>query len=105
MPAAQTLFDTLAGGFGHGVDRPALNAFVANSQAANGLRTAQTDEALNNAQMQQEEMNAHADLENSLASVTGDDGKPILGRSQAHLVANKLKGHFGNAQVVMQALR
>jgi hypothetical protein len=105
MADSSSLFDTLAGAFGHGVDRPALNAFVANSQATNGLRTAQTDEALNNAQMQQEEMQAHSDLENSLSSVTGDDGKPLLQPSAAHLVANELKGHFGNAQNVMQALR
>lgn len=105
MANSQSLFDTLAGGFGHGVDRPALESFVANSQSINGLRTAQTEEALNNAQKQQEEMQAHADLENSLSSVTGDDGKPILAPSQAHLVANELKGHFGNAQQVMEALR
>lgn len=105
MADSQSLFDTLAGSFGHGVDRPGLNAFVANSQAMNGLRTAQTDEALNNAQLQQEEMQAHSDLESSLSSVTGDDGKPLLQPSAAHLVANELKGHYGTAQGVMQALR
>jgi hypothetical protein len=105
MASSQSLFDTLAGGFGHGVDRPALNAFVANSQSVNGLRSAQTEEALNNAQKQQEEMQAHSDLENSLASTLGDDGKPLLQPSQAHLVANELKGHFGSAQQVMQAFR
>jgi hypothetical protein len=105
MPGSQSLFDTLAGGFGHGVDRPALESFVANSQSINGLRTAQTEEALNNAQKQQEEMQAHADLESSLAGVVGDDGKPLLAPSQAHLVANELKGHFGDAKNVMEALR
>jgi hypothetical protein len=105
MAGTQSLFDTLAGGFGHGVDRPALESFVANSQSMNGLRTAQTEEALNNAQKQQEEMQAHADLENSLASTLGDDGKPLLAPSQAHLVANELKGHFGDAKTVMEALR
>lgn len=105
MAGTQSLFDTLAGGFGHGVDRPALNAFVANSQATNGLRTAQTEEALNNAAMQQEEMQAHADLESSLMKVTGDDGKPLLTPSAAHLQAQELIGHFGDAKTVMQAYR
>lgn len=103
--AGQTLFDTLAGGFGHGVDRPGLESFVANSQATNGLRTAQTEEALNNAAKQQEEMQAHADLESSLSSVLGDDGKPLLSPSQAHLVKNELVGGYGTAQNVMQSLR
>lgn len=105
MAGSQSLFDTLAGGFGHGVDRPALESFVANSQSMNGLRSAQTEEALNNAQKQQEEMQAHADLEGSLAGVLGDDGKPLLAPSQVKLVANEMKGHFGDAKSVMQALR
>ena len=103
--AAESLFDTLAGSFGHGVDRPALNAFVANSQATNGLRSAQTEEALNNAQLKQEELQAHQGLESSLAGVTGDDGQPLLRGSQVKLVANELKGHFGDAKSVMEALR
>jgi hypothetical protein len=105
MANPQSLFDTLAGGFGHGVDRPGLNAFVANSQSINGLRTAQTEEALTNAQKQQEEMQAHADLENSLASVKGDDGQPLLTPSAAHLQAKEMIGHFGDAKSVMQAYR
>lgn len=103
--AQQDLFDTLAGSFGHGVDRGALNAFVANSQSLNGLRTAQTEEALNNATKQQEEMQAHSELESSLSQVLGDDGKPLLTPSGAHLVATELKGHFGDAKTVMEALR
>lgn len=103
--ASQSLGDVLAGAFGRGVDRPALQAFVANSQATNGLRSAQTEEAMNNAQMQQEEMQAHGDLENSLTGALGDDGKPLLSPSGAHLVANELVGHFGDAKSVMQAYR
>jgi hypothetical protein len=105
MSDSQSLFDTLSGSFGHGVDRPALNAFVANSQARNALVSAQTDEAMNNAQKQQEEMQAHAALESSLQGVLGDDGKPLLTPSAARNVANELKGHFGNAQQVMAAHR
>jgi hypothetical protein len=101
----QTLFDTLAGSFGHGVDRPALNAFVANSQSGNALRSAQTEEAMNNAQAQQEQMQAHSDLENSLAGTLGDDGKPLLNPSAAHLVATELVGKFGDAKTVMEAFR
>lgn len=100
---SQSLFDTLAGGFGHGVDRPALNSFVANSQTLNGLRTAQTDEAIGNAQKIQDESHARAQLENNLANVVGDDGKPLHNPSQAKLLASEMIGHFGNAKEVLDA--
>lgn len=101
----QSLFDTLAGGFtpGGGVNRPGLNAFVANSQAMNGLRTAQTDEAIGNAQKLQDETAARSQLENNLANVVGDDGKPLHNRSQAKLLASEMIGHFGNAKEVLDA--
>lgn len=105
MANGQALGDTLAGAFGHGVDRPALNAYVATSQAQNGLRSAQTDLALNNAQLQQEELQAHSELENSLMGVKGDDGNPLLQPSAAHLVATELKGKYGDAKTVMEAFR
>jgi hypothetical protein len=103
--AAQDLFDTLSGAFGHGVDRPALNAFVANSQATNGLRSAQTTEALNNAQQQQEEQQARSTLESTIAGVLGDDGKPLVSPSAARFVAQEQIAKMGSAQQVMAALR
>lgn len=102
---AQDLFDTLSGAFGHPIDRPGINAAVANSQSLNGLRTAQTNEAMLNAQLKMEELAAHGDLENSLQGVTGQDGKPMLQPSEAHLVAKELIGKFGDAKTVMEALR
>lgn len=103
MADSQSLFDTLAGGFGHGVDRPGLNAFVANSQAMNGLRSAQTDEAIGNAQKQQDEANARAQLETNLANVKDDNGKPINTPSMAKLLASEMIGHFGSAEEVNRA--
>ena len=95
MPTSQSLFDTLAGGFGHGVDRPGLESFVANSQSINGLRTAQTEEALNNAQMQREEMAARAKLEDTLAGTLGPDGTPMFSPSQAHMAAQSFIAAHG----------
>jgi hypothetical protein len=103
MADTQPLFDALAGAAGHGVDRPSLNAYVANSQARNGLVTAQTEEALNNAQMQHEEMQARGNLESAIAGTLGADGKPLHTPSEAHAIATLLIGKFGNAQAVMDA--
>jgi hypothetical protein len=103
--AGESLFDTLAGGFGHAVNRPALEAFVANSQANNGLRTAQTDVAIGNAQKQQEEFDAHNQIEAGLGSLTSADGKPIYTPSETKLVKNLLISHFGNAPEVIKALQ
>lgn len=104
MADSQSLFDTLAGGFGHGVDRQGLNAFVANSQANNGLRSAQTDLALTNAQRNQESLQADNDLENSIASSKDPNGNPYHTPSEAHELATLLKGKFGNSQEVMKAM-
>jgi hypothetical protein len=46
MAGIQTLFDSLSG-----VNRPQLNLGIAQSQQLNSLRSAQTDEAMNNAQL------------------------------------------------------
>lgn len=109
MASSQSLFDTLAGGFGHGVDRPALESFVANSQSINGLRTAQTTEALNNAQTQQEEMDARSKLEATIGGTLGPDGNPLFTPSQARMAAQSFIAQHGgkvsdgiNALVDMQ---
>lgn len=82
------LGDLLSGIGGHGVDRPALEAFVANSQANNGLRTAQTSEALLNAQKLYEQQQARGRFKNDLvtdgtresrASVISDGAIAALG--------------------------
>lgn len=62
------LGDFLAGVGGAHVDRPGLEAFIANSQAKNGLVTAQTNEALLGAQNMQDEMAAKARVKSSLGN-------------------------------------
>jgi hypothetical protein len=103
--ASQALGDVLAGAFGHGVDRPALQSFVANSQATNGLRSAQTEEAMNNAQQQQEEMEAQSQVESGIGGIQGNDGKPLFNPSQAHIMAVEQKAKYGSFKDVVQAMR
>jgi hypothetical protein len=95
MAGTQTLFDTLSGAFGHSVDRPGLEAFVANSQTLNGLRSAQTEAALTNAQQSQEEMAARAKLEDTIAGTLGPDGTPMFTPSQAHMAAQSFIAQHG----------
>lgn len=99
MANTQGLFDALAGAAGHPIDRPGLNAFVANSQAINGLRSAQTEEALLNAQKAREEQDAGTQLEQALGSVFGPGNE-----SKAHAAATIMRGHFGTAKDAMGAL-
>jgi hypothetical protein len=105
MADTTSLFDTLSGAFGHPVDRPALNAFVANSQATNGLRTAQTEQALTNAQMEQDEMAARGKLEDTIAGTLGPNGKPMFQPSEAHMIAQSfLAQHGGKVSDAIGAL-
>ena len=92
QPAGQTAGGGLADLLG-GVNRPALNTFVATSQARNGLVSAQTQDALIKAQQSQEEMSAHADLPGQIqAAVPGIKG------SEATLMANIMSHIAGGAQ-------
>lgn len=104
MADSQGLFDMLSGAAGHPVDRPGLNAYVANSQALNGLRSAQTEDAMVKAQQAREEMDASSQLESAYASMTGPDGRPIMQPSAAHAAALISKAHFGNAKDAFEAL-
>jgi len=98
MADSQGLFDALAGGFGHPVNRTALNAYVTQGQAMAGLRTAQTEEALLNAQRAQEEQDANSQLEDAYVRM---GMKP----SDAHAAALISIGNHGNAQQALQALQ
>ena len=60
------LGDLFAGAAGANINRPQLNAFVANSQAINGLRSAQTQDALIKAQQAQEETDAQGRFHDEL---------------------------------------
>jgi hypothetical protein len=97
--AGQGLFDALSGAAGHPIDRPGMNAYVANSQALNGLRSAQTEEALLNAQKAREEQDAGGQLEGALGQVFGPGNE-----SKAHAAATIMRGHFGDAKTAMTAL-
>jgi hypothetical protein len=65
LPQGQTSGGALGDLLGN-VDRPQLNAFVANAQARNGLVSAQTQEAMIKASQAQEQMQAWDDLQTNL---------------------------------------
>jgi hypothetical protein len=98
MADGQGLADVLSGAAGAPVNRPQLNAFVANSQATNGLRSAQTEEALLNAQRAQEEQVASGQLEDAFVQ---SGARP----SDAHLMAVAAKMHAGSAINAMDMLK
>ena len=97
-PAGQGLFDALSGAAGFPVNRPALNSQIANGQALAGLRTAQTQEALFNAQRAQEEQDASSQLEQAYIQ---NGLKP----SDAHLAATISISNHGNAVQALQTLQ
>jgi hypothetical protein len=75
------------------VNRPALNSFVATSQARNGLVSAQTQDALIKAQQAQEAMTAHAALPGQI-----QDAVPGIKGSEAALLANMMTNISGGAE-------
>ncbi len=83
-----------------GVNRPQLNSFVANSQALNGLRSAQTEEAMMKAQEAQEQMSAHGDLEDALVKAMGPNNA-----AQAHAATLIMLSHFGDAKTALDAVQ
>lgn len=92
MPTGQGLADLLSGAAGAPVNRQGLNAFVANSQAANSLRSAQTEDALVKASQAQEQMAAHNKIKDDLIA----NGAP---ESEASLIRDFLVGQYSNDPV------
>lgn len=88
--ANESLFDALAGAAGHPVNRPAMNAYITQGQALAGLHSAQTEDALLNAQRMREEQDAGDELENAFVQA---GHKP----ADAHLMATASKLHAGSA--------
>lgn len=88
----QGLADLLSGAAGAPVNRSGLNAFVANSQATNGLRSAQTEDALVKASQAQEQMAAHDRIKELLMA----NGAPS---SEAALARDFLVGSNNNDPV------
>lgn len=103
MADSTALGDLLSGAAGHPVDRQGLNAVVQQGQALSGLRTAQTEDALANAQRMREESDAGDELESALTNMTGPDGKPVMPPSVAHFTATQMKFTHGGAQAALQA--
>lgn len=99
------LGDILAGAAGSPVNRPALNAYITQGQAMAGLRTAQTEDALQNAQRMREEQQASDDLEGALANLKGPDGKPMFTPSETHFTATQMKFMHGGALPALQAIQ
>lgn len=89
------LGDMLAGIGGAPVNRPALEAFVANSQAKNGLVTAQTNEAMLNAQNMRDEMDAKGRVKSSLGSYLASmgDAHPT---EHADAASDLMQSKYGN---------
>jgi hypothetical protein len=98
MADSQGLFDALAGASGANVNRPQLNSFIANSQAINGLRSAQTEDALMKAQEMQEQSGARSQLEDALGKLFPNEP------SKAHAATIFMLGGFGDAKTALAAL-
>lgn len=99
MADPQGLFDALAGASGSNINRPQLNSFIANSQAINGLRSAQTEDALMKAQEMSEQANAKGQLEDALGKLFGPNDQ-----SKAHAATMMMLSGFGDAKTAMTAL-
>lgn len=99
MADSTAIGDLLAGAAGRPVDRPGLEAFVANSQSMNGLRSAQTDEALINAQDKVREQQAQDTLEGNLTDMYTNQGMPYSqAAANARGMSAIMKSHFGTYQ-------
>lgn len=92
------LGDILAGIGGAPVNRLALGGMMLGGQAIAGLRTAQTEEALLNAQKAREQEDARSRLEGALTSEAGPDGQPIRTPSEAKVLATTMIAGYGNAE-------
>ena len=105
MPTAQALGDFFAGTFGHDPNRAGLNNYVATAQAQNGLRSAQTDEALLNAKKTQMQMAAKEQYESALGALPDptDPTKPI-DPHVAHALATGAAAGYGNAKEIADSL-
>lgn len=94
MPTGQGISDLLSGIGGSPVDRPKLDAYVANSQSINSLRSAQTEDAMLNAQRAQDEQIAAGQLEDAFVAA---GARP----ADAHVMAVASRMHAGSAVQAM----
>src|SRR5271157_1048387 len=98
IPGAPTDSSNPLGDLLSGVNRPQLTAFVANSQARNGLVSAQTQEAMIKASQAQEQMEAWDQIPGLLEQQGYKHSDSLLGR--AMIVGST--DH--NAEVAVKAL-
>jgi hypothetical protein len=85
-----SLFDALAGAAtGKSSNRAGLQGYVASQQTLNGLRSAQTDDAIGKALAAQQKAKAQQGLEGAIAAQTGD-------AALAHTVATAAQAGLGN---------
>lgn len=99
MPDSTAIGDLFAGAAGRPVDRPGLEAFVANSQAINGLHSAQTTEALITAQDKIREQQAQDELEGNLTDMYTNQGMPYAqAAANARGMSGIMRSHFGTYQ-------
>lgn len=85
MADSQSLFDVLAGAVspgGNGINRPALNSAVASSQALNGLRAAQTDDAWETAQKARIQQMAASGIKDKLTALGYSGAEGDLAQAQ-----------------------
>jgi hypothetical protein len=99
MADTQGLFDALAGIGGANINRPQLNAYVANSQAINGLRSAQTEDALLKAQELTEQATAKSQLRENIGKLFGPNDQ-----SKADAATNLMIAGLGNAKDAADAV-
>lgn len=105
MALGDNILDLVSGAGGHVVNRPALSAAVMQGQAMAGLRTAQTEDALLNAQKMREEQDAGDKIEGDYATAKRPDGSQLYTPSEARQMANQQKFTHGSFKEAMDAKR
>lgn len=85
----------LSGIGGRPVNRPGLEAFVANSQSINGLRSAQTEDALAKAQDMRDQQEAKTRVKGSLGSYLRSINDPHPDE-HAEALGDLMASHYGN---------
>lgn len=85
----------LAGIGGRPVNRPGLEAFVANSQSINGLRSAQTEDALAKAQDMRDQQDARKRVTGSLSTYFSGIGDPHPDE-HATALGDLMAAHYGD---------
>lgn len=105
-PNQNSFADNIAGAFGAPVNRAVINTQVATSQAMNGLRSAQTEEALASATNMQREQAAQDQVISNLRDYYSTNLKMPFAQAdaQARVAGNAMLAHYGTFQQVATGL-